>query len=620
MQFKSHARGWQNLEKNQKPDDDNPFFKQADLGDYKFWPTIFGSIGEYKKQVIIASVCAVISGFAVAMQNISVKFIVDEGIVRKDADIKERVTWALVFVGFYIAMSSTRIIAWLIGYRRMVQALEGFLFRIRSRLFRHVQRLCFRFHDSVSSGELFNYIMGSPLNYLKMFLQQFVMVAPNQAVSWIVALATLIYFDWLMSLILIATVICIVFVNRRSRLIIRDMAADFMREESSVSKYVADMLRGSREVKIHAIEGDVSDRFDMQIGRIREQSEMLSKRQNLEHVKPEGLHYIGMAMIFIAGTLSCIYRGMTVGELFAFINSVNLLMGPLMMLFRLNLVKANAEAGLERIMRILKTESTVEEKPQQVQLKVDEQEKVAREECAPFVEFRNVEFAYTTYPVLRNISCTINFGENVALAGPSGSGKSTFANLVLRLYEVQKGQILIEGRDIRRFSLTDLRSHFGVVTQDPFLFQTTIYENVRVASPHASRQEVERAMELAYVNEFLALMPKGAETQVGENGYSLSGGQKQRIAIARAILGKHPFYIFDEATSALDNTSEKRIQQAMRELMKEHTIIVIAHRLSTIRHVDKILVFERGNIVQQGNFEQLSAEEGLFQELLQHGY
>jgi ABC-type multidrug transport system fused ATPase/permease subunit len=294
-------------------------------------------------------------------------------------------------------------------------------------------------------------------------------------------------------------------------------------------------------------------------------------------------------------------------------------MHPVMMLLQLNLIKANAEAGLERIMRILETETSIQEKPPETQLSLVEQDKIARAQNIPFIEFRNVSFAYQKIQVLNNFSCRIEHGQSVALAGPSGSGKTTFARLLLRLYDNQQGKIIINGHNIRLYSLQELRSNFGVVSQDPFLFQTTVYENVRVAHPEATKEDVFRAMEMGYVTEFIAQLPNGKCTEVGEAGFGLSGGQKQRVAIARAILGNPRYYIFDEATSALDNQSERRIQEAMSELGRSHSLIIIAHRLSTIRHVDKILVFDKGRIVQEGTYTQLAHTPGLFGDLLKNG-
>jgi ABC-type multidrug transport system fused ATPase/permease subunit len=584
--------------------------------DFPFWRTLWEYLKPFRRRMMFVMMCSVLSGVGLALQPIIVKYIVDQGLSRPGATPSERFHYAMIFVGIFLTMSIVRVISWMFGYRSLMNMLEGFLFSVRSRFFRHVQNLCFRFHDQVSSGELFNYIMGSPMSSIRDFLMQFSIWVPNQFVSWIIVFTTLVYFDWFMTMILLVTIICIVTVNMRSRKIIRKLSANFMQEESSVSKYVADMLRGCREIKIQAIESDVSDKFDSQIGRIRDKSLDLAIRRQFEGIKPEMLQYLGIALIYAAGAYSCVYRDLSIGKLFAFAGSVNLLMGPIMMAIQLNLVKANAEVGLERIMRILDTESTIGEKPVNVQLKVSEQDRLAREHRIPFAEFRNVSFSYDKSPVLSDVSCRIMHGTSVALVGPSGSGKTTFARLLLRLYEQQKGEILINGKDIREYSPHDLRASFGVVSQDPFLFQASLFDNIRVADPNASPEEIRKAMDLAYITDFVSELPEGDKTEVGENGHSLSGGQRQRVAIARSVLGNPSYFVFDEATSALDNQSERRIQQAMKELGRNHTLIIIAHRLSTIRHVDSILVFQKGRIIQEGTYEHLASTPGLFEDLI----
>ena len=186
----------------------------------------------------------------------------------------------------------------------------------------------------------------------------------------------------------------------------------------------------------------------------------------------------------------------------------------------------------------------------------------------------------------------------------------------MRLYDADSGVVRLHGRDIKEFNTHDMRKCFGVVPQNPFMFQCSIMENVRIARPDATNSEVIKAMEMAHVHEFVNDLPQGWNTIIGDGGLSLSGGQKQRVAIARAILGNPDILIFDEATSALDNISEALIQKSMEELMKTHTVIIVAHRLTTIRNVDRILVFKDGNIAEEGKFDELVERNGAFKELL----
>jgi len=227
-----------------------------------------------------------------------------------------------------------------------------------------------------------------------------------------------------------------------------------------------------------------------------------------------------------------------------------------------------------------------------------------------------VTFGYDPeHVVLKDMSLVVPYGQKVALVGPSGSGKSTIAQLVLRLYDPQQGAVRIGGVDARRFAGAGLRKYFGVVPQDPFIFRASIRDNVRVARPDASDDEVRRACELANAWEFIDPLPRKLDAPVGEGGASLSGGQRQRLAIARALLADPQIFIFDEATSALDSLSERLIQEAVEKSLGSRTAIFIAHRLATVRNCDRILVLDGGRVVQDGTYDALS-RDGLFGDLV----
>jgi len=228
-----------------------------------------------------------------------------------------------------------------------------------------------------------------------------------------------------------------------------------------------------------------------------------------------------------------------------------------------------------------------------------------------------VGFAYNDNegPVLQDVNLFIPKGRVVALVGASGAGKSTIADLLPRFYEVQSGGIFIDGVDIRQMSLKNLRSLMGIVSQEAILFNDTIYNNIVFGMEGATPEDVERAARIAHAHEFIMATENGYQTNIGDRGLKLSGGQRQRLTIARAILKNPAILILDEATSALDTESEKLVQQALEELMKNRTAIVIAHRLSTIRHADEIIVMHRGRIVQRGTHEELSRLEGEYRKL-----
>jgi subfamily B ATP-binding cassette protein MsbA len=262
-------------------------------------------------------------------------------------------------------------------------------------------------------------------------------------------------------------------------------------------------------------------------------------------------------------------------------------------------------ASVERVNEVLDAEEKIRdhENPQAVQ------------EFEKEIRFENVHFRYGDKEVLNGINLRIEKGQTVALVGPSGGGKSTLANLVPRFYDVSEGSITIDGLDIRRIPLKSLRNFFGVVSQDSILFNDTIANNILLSKPDATEEELIQATKIANAYEFISKLENGFDTNVGDAGSKLSGGQKQRISIARAVLKNPPFLILDEATSALDTESERLVQDAINNLMKNRTALVIAHRLSTIRHANQIVVLEGGQIVEQGSHEELLDRKGTYYKL-----
>lgn len=263
-------------------------------------------------------------------------------------------------------------------------------------------------------------------------------------------------------------------------------------------------------------------------------------------------------------------------------------------------------ASAKRIFTVIDQQPVIRNKPNAIELKSFERD----------IQFKNVSFAYDTEPVLKNINLTISKGKTLALVGPSGGGKSTLADLVPRFYDPTSGEVQIDGVSITELELESLRKHIGVVTQESILFNDTIFNNIAFGMPHVSEQSVMEAAKIANAHDFVMQTENGYQTLIGERGSKLSGGQRQRLSIARAVLKNPPILILDEATSALDSESEKLVQEALFNLMKNRTSIVIAHRLSTIQHADEIVVIQNGEIAQQGSHNELNAQEGLYRKLV----
>ena len=231
------------------------------------------------------------------------------------------------------------------------------------------------------------------------------------------------------------------------------------------------------------------------------------------------------------------------------------------------------------------------------------------------IEFRNVNFAYGQEPVLKNINLEIKKGKMVAIVGPSGGGKSTMADLLPRFYDIEDGEILLDGKNIKDYKLESLISVMGIVTQEAILFNDTVFNNIAFGMENVTQEDVERAARIANAHDFIMQMENGYQTNIGDRGAKLSGGQRQRLSIARAVLKNPPVLILDEATSALDTESERLVQEALTNLMKNRTSIVIAHRLSTIKNADNIIVMRRGSIVEQGTHKALLEKDGFYAKL-----
>jgi subfamily B ATP-binding cassette protein MsbA len=240
---------------------------------------------------------------------------------------------------------------------------------------------------------------------------------------------------------------------------------------------------------------------------------------------------------------------------------------------------------------------------------------IVLDEFRESVEYRNVSFAYEQKLVLKDINLVIPKGRTVALVGPSGGGKSTLADLVPRFYDVTGGEMLIDGKPIKDYQIESVRKQMGVVTQESILFNDTIYNNIAFGMNNATKESVIEAAKIANAHNFIIQTEKGYDTVIGERGSKLSGGQRQRLSIARAVLKNPPILIMDEATSALDSESEKLVQEALFNLMKNRTSLVIAHRLSTIQHADEIIVVQEGRIVERGTHSQLINRDGLYRKL-----
>ena len=376
---------------------------------------------------------------------------------------------------------------------------------------------------------------------------------------------------------------------------------------SQVTNVLADTIPGIRVVKAFAQEQREADRFRLANRHNLEVNDRLNRTWSLFSPTVSLLTEIGLLVVWAFGIWLVAQSQITVGVLTAFIAYIGRFYTRLDSMSRIVSVTQKAAAGAKRIFDILDHVSNVPEPAQPLAL-------------GPVrggIELSHIGFRYGTRSVIRDLSLNIQPGEMIGLVGHSGSGKSTLVNLICRFYDVSDGAIRLDGTDIRRFKLADYRSQMGLVLQEPFLFFGTIAENIAYGKPQASRAEIVAAARAAHAHDFILRLPQGYDSLVGERGQGLSGGERQRISIARALLIDPRILILDEATSAVDTETEKEIQRALDNLVQGRTTIAIAHRLSTLRKADRLVVMDRGQIVEVGPHDALMAQEGAYWRLYQ---
>ena len=309
-------------------------------------------------------------------------------------------------------------------------------------------------------------------------------------------------------------------------------------------------------------------------------------------------------VVIMAGGVLMAKKIVEVSDFVTFLLYINIFTDPIRTLIDFTEQFQNGYSGFERFMEILDIEPDIVDRPDAVELK----------DVKGDIAFEDVSFKYkdSAHRVLRHINLDVKAGSYVALVGSSGGGKTTLCSLIPRFYEVTKGSIKIDGKDIREVTLKSLRDNIGIVQQDVYLFAGTVYENILYGKPDATREEVVAAAKLANAHEFIEGLPNGYETDIGQRGVKLSGGQKQRLSIARVFLKNPPILIFDEATSALDNESENIVKESLEKLAANRTTLVIAHRLSTIKNAERILVLTEKGIEESGTHDELMAKNGIY--------
>ena len=525
-------------------------------------------------------------------------------------------SYVLLLLGlFLVLMTGLKCgTAWLANYY-MVPIRTGVLRDLRQQLYSKILSLPMGYFTEARRGDVISR-MTNDVNEVEASIMSTLDILFKDPIMILVYLVTLFVISWQLTLfVLLLMPIAVFFIGRIGRSL-KKSSKQGQEQNAEILSAVDETLLGLRVVKGFNAQSKLRTRFETLINATRATFNRINRRYYLAHPLSEFLGTTLIAVILWFGGTLILQHNATIDAstfiyyLVIFYSIIN----PAKDLSKASYGIRRGMASLERIDTILNTQSNIEEPAQPQPVKFEKE-----------VAFDHVHFAYQQdREVLTDINLVIPKGQTVALVGQSGGGKTTLTDLVPRFYDPVSGRVTVDGTDIRQFSTHDLREQMGIVSQEPILFNDTVYNNITFGvdttqpAPKGMtwQQAVEQAARIANATEFIDRMPEGYQTVIGDRGSRLSGGQRQRLSIARAILKNPPILILDEATSALDSESEKLVQEALEHLMKDRTTLVVAHRLSTIKHADLICVVHEGRIVEQGTHEVLYAKKGYYTKLV----
>jgi ATP-binding cassette, subfamily B, bacterial MsbA len=554
----------------------------------------------YRTRFVAAFACSGLVALLSAVYAWLVKPVLDGIFIEKNEELL--LVLPLVLLGVALLKA---VLSYGVGYL-MAYVTNRVIADIRQELFQHLIRMPVGFHDTNTSGRLVSRVVNdvglmasAASNVLKDIFQN--------ALTFLAMVGVIVYQNWklagLSAIVIPLSALTMVRVGKR----LRKLATSGQERMGDMSSTLQETLAGIRMVKAFGREEAEAERFKTYNGAFLATTLKSNQVWSIGSSHMEVIGVIGVAGIIWYGGYLVIHEVMTPGALFSFMAAMFMAYTPIRKLAGANNIIQQALAASERVYDVMDLET--------------EQSKdrgtVALTGIRRGIEFQGVSLRYEsqTAPALAGVDLLIKSGEVVALVGGSGGGKTTLVSLLPRFYEPTEGRILLDGLPLESYTLQSLRTHIGIVSQEIVLFDDTISRNIAFGQTGAGQSAIEQAAKAAYAHEFILRLPEGYETVIGERGVKLSGGERQRLAIARAILRDPPLLILDEATSALDTESERIVQLALTNLMKNRTTVVIAHRLSTIQNADRIVVLDRGAVVETGSHEELLRRGGMYQRL-----
>lgn len=557
----------------------------------------------WKWWVVLATICMiVVTGMNLAgpWAIRSLVKTVEEGIAG-EASIAHINLLALAVIGIYSMRALSRFGTDYVSHYAAWNILEG----IRQHLYDHLQKLSLRFYSDKQTGELMSRVINDTRNFEVLLAHAIPTFVVNGAM--LIGISTILFaMNATLALYTLIPIPLLLWLVLKFSKVARPRFRRTQEKIADVNALLQDNFSGIKEIKAFSQERYESKRTGKSLAAHTKSMLRALRLSNAFHPGIEFVAGLGTIIVIFFGGRMALNAQLPLADLVAFHLYLGMFYQPISALGRINEGLQQALGSAERVVELMEEQPEITDRPGALELN----------RVAGTVEFRNVSFRYVDdIPVLKHISFTVKPGESLALVGATGVGKTTIASLIPRFYEPDEGAILIDGKDVRDLSLASLRRNISLVSQDVFLFNGTVKENILYGSPGATEGDVIAAAKAANAHDFILSLENGYETKVGERGVKLSGGQKQRISIARAILKDAPLLILDEATSSVDTETERLIQDALNRLQRSKTAVVIAHRLSTIREADQIIVLREGEILEQGTHAELLQAGGLYSKL-----